>query len=70
MKANVGNTERVIRMVVGIALLSLLFILEGNAKYIGLLGLVLVVTAALSWCPAWALLGVNTCPAETRKSAM
>lgn len=70
MKANIGDTERVIRIVVGLALLSLLFMLEGNAKYLGLIGIVLIVTAALRWCPAWTLLGVNTCPVETPKTGM
>ncbi len=32
MKANVGNTDRIIRIVLGLGLLSLWFILEGNAR--------------------------------------
>ena len=70
MKANMGNTEREIRVVLGLALLSLLFILEGNAKYLGLIGLIPLVTAAVSWCPLWALFGINTRPVETHKHAM
>ncbi len=70
MKANMGNAERVIRVIFGLVLLSLLFILQGNAKYLGLIGLIFVVTAAVSWCPLWALFGINTCPAETHKHAM
>ncbi len=63
MQANIGNTERVIRIILGLALLSLLFILEGNASYWGLLGLIPLATAAVRWCPVWKLLGINTCPA-------
>ncbi|MDP1708295.1 MAG: DUF2892 domain-containing protein [Gammaproteobacteria bacterium] len=63
MQANIGNTERLIRIILGLALLSLLFILEGNASYWGLLGLIPLATAAVRWCPAWKLLGINTCPA-------
>jgi len=70
MKANMGNTERVIRIIAGLALLSLLFILEGNVKYVGLIGLILLATAAVSWCPMWALLGINTCSTETHKPVM
>lgn len=61
MQENIGNTERVIRVIIGFALLSLLFILEGNASYWGLLGLIPLATAGLRWCPIWKLLGINTC---------
>lgn len=64
MQENIGNTERVIRVILGLALLSLLFILEGNASYWGLLGLIPLATAAVRWCPIWKLLGINTCSAE------
>lgn len=66
MKANIGNVERVIRVILGLALLSLFFILEGNARYWGLVGLIPLGTAAIGWCALWALLGINTCPAEQR----
>ncbi len=66
MKANIGDTERVIRVIIGLALLSLLFILEGNARYWGLVGLIPLATAAISWCPLSALFGINTCSAEQR----
>lgn len=69
MKANVGNTERIIRVIIGIALLSLLFVLEGNMRYLGLIGIIPLATAAVSWCPVWALLGINTCPATQHKSS-
>ena len=61
MKKNVGYTDRIIRLVVGIVLVSLFFVLEGNARYIGLIGLVPLMTAALHFCPAYTLLGFNTC---------
>lgn len=63
MQKNIGNTEGVIRVIIGFALLSLLFILEGNASYWGLLGLIPLTTAAIRWCPIWKLLGINTCSA-------
>jgi hypothetical protein len=64
MKANVGNADRAIRIVLGLALLSLLFILEGNARFIGLVGIVQLLTATIRFCPLHAILGVNTCPAK------
>ncbi len=62
MNANVGGIDRMLRIVVGIALLSLFFVLEGNARYLGLLGLVMLATGIFRFCPAYTLLGVNTCP--------
>lgn len=61
MKANVGNTDRIVRAIVGIALLSLVFILEGGARWLGLIGLVPLATAIFAWCPAYAPFGFNTC---------
>jgi len=47
-------------------LLSLLFILEGNARWWGLIGIGPLLTAALGWCPAHSLIGVST--TKTKKS--
>ena len=66
MKANVGSIDRVLRIVVGVALLSMLVLVEGNAKYIGLAGLVLIGTAIFSFCPIYAVLGLKTRPAGDR----
>jgi len=41
--------------------LSLIFVLEGNARWWGLIGLVPIATAAIGWCPGWAVFGINTC---------
>jgi hypothetical protein len=62
MNANVGGIDRTLRIVVGIVLLSLFFILEGNARYLGLIGIVVLATGVFRFCPAYTLLGVNTCP--------
>jgi hypothetical protein len=61
MTANVGGMDRTLRIVVGIVLLSLFFVLEGNARYLGLLGLVMLATGVFRFCPAYTLLGMNTC---------
>ena len=65
MTVNVGNADRIIRIVVGLAILSLLFILEGNARWFGLIGLVPLATGLVRWCPAYSVLGTNTCGAKT-----
>jgi hypothetical protein len=66
MKANVGGIDRVLRIVVGVAVLSLFFILEGNARYFGLIGLVPLLTAFVRFCPLYAIIGVSTCPASAK----
>lgn len=68
MKANVGGVDRVLRIVVGLALLSLVVLLEGSARWWGLVGLVPLVTGLARWCPAYLLFGLNTCPLH-RKTA-
>ena len=64
MTQNVGGIDRTLRIVAGLAILSLLVLLDGNARWWGLLGLVPLGTALLRWCPAYTLIGVNTCPAK------
>ena len=61
MKPNVGTIDRAVRIVLGLGILSLLFILEGGARWWGLVGLLPLVTGLIAWCPAYALLGVHTC---------
>ena len=57
MEKNVGTVESAIRVVVGLALLSLMLVLEGDASALGLIGLVPIFTALIEWCPATYLLG-------------
>ena len=59
MKPNIGSIDRTLRIMAGFALLSLIFILEGNAKWFGLIGMVLLFTAVVRWCPAYAVLGLG-----------
>lgn len=61
MKKNVGSGDRIFRIVAGLGLLSLLFVLEAPMKYLGLIGLVPLATSLMGWCPLYTLLGVNTC---------
>ena len=68
MKSNVGSIDKIVRIVVGIALLSLFFILDGGMKYIGLIGIVPIATALMGWCPLYSLIGLSTCPLTGKKS--
>ena len=66
MKANVGGIDRVLRILAGIGLLSLVFLLEGSSRWWGLVGLVPLATGLFSFCPLYPLLGVSTCPLEKK----
>lgn len=59
MKQNIGNIERIIRVVVGLGILSLAFI--GPRTPWGYIGLLPIITAATGFCPPYALLGISTC---------
>ena len=59
MKKNVHNVERVIRVLIGLAIISLVFI--GPQSPWGWLGLIPVATGLTGWCPPYAMLGISTC---------
>lgn len=63
MKPNIGTIDRIIRAVAGIALMASYFLglLTGTASIVALVvGIVLLGTAAIRWCPPYSLLGINT----------
>lgn len=68
MITNMGSIDRVVRVVVGLALLSLLFVLDGGARWFGLIGVVPILTAAIGWCPAYLPFGISTCPRREGKA--
>lgn len=59
MTKNIGNVERVIRALVGLALIALVFV--GPKSMWGWIGVVPLLTAALGWCPPYAIFGISTC---------
>ena len=65
MQANVGSVDRAIRIIIALALFSLFFLLDGNLRYLAVIGFVPLVTALASWCPLYSLLGLSTCPRKT-----
>jgi hypothetical protein len=67
MTCNVGVVERGVRIVMGGSFLALgaLGGLPGvYAAVAFVVGAILVLTGAVGFCPAWKLLGVNTCPVK------
>jgi hypothetical protein len=65
MTINVGSIDRTIRIILGIVLLSLVFLLEGGIRFIGLIGIIPLLTAAVRNCPLYSLIGTSTCQGET-----
>jgi hypothetical protein len=64
MEPNIGKTERVVRVVLGLGILSLAFV--GPASAWGYLGLAPVVTGLVGWCPPYTLLGLDTRTAKEK----
>jgi hypothetical protein len=61
-----STTERVFRVVIGLALLSLLYFVNLPLGYLGLIGLLPIATAIFKYCPISHMLGINTCRMTAR----
>lgn len=57
---NVGGFDRILRIIVGLALISLVFV--GPKVVWGWIGLVPLLTGVFKFCPAYKLFGINSCP--------
>ncbi len=56
---NVGTIDRVLRVIVGLALIAITFV--GPQTPWGWIGVVPLATALIGFCPAYRLLGIRTC---------
>ena len=59
MNINVGTVDRVVRVVIGLALITAAAM--GRIGLWGWLGIVPLATGLFRFCPAYTLLGMNTC---------
>ncbi|MCW8872037.1 MAG: DUF2892 domain-containing protein [Xanthomonadales bacterium] len=59
MKINEGSIDRIVRIVAGLVLISLVFI--GPQSPWGWIGVVPLATGLIGWCPAYTLFGIDTC---------
>lgn len=62
MKSNVGGIDRILRVVVGVALIALT--LMGVIGAWGWIGVVPLLTAAVGFCPLYTVLGFSSCPVK------
>ncbi len=62
MQTNEGKLDRMIRVIVGLVLLSLTLV--GPQSMWGLVGLVPLLTGLVGYCPLYSVLGINSCPLQ------
>jgi len=65
MKANEGNLDRALRVIVGLGLVAIVFV--GPQTPWGWVGLIPLATGVFGLCPLYTLLGINTCPLKDAK---
>lgn len=65
MNTNVGSTDKVIRIITGVAMLAYLWKGQGQLRWLGWPGVVLIATALVSLCPSYAARGIKT-PTNTQ----
>ncbi len=69
MKCNVGKTDQMVRLVLGVILLGAAFFsgVEGTLKYILIVaGIIALGTGLLKFCALYTLLGMSTCDTEEK----
>lgn len=59
MPQNEGALDRILRIVVGLGVVSLAFV--GPKTPLAFIGLVPLATGLIGWCPAYSLFGIRTC---------
>lgn len=62
MKKNIGNSDRTIRLILG-SIIVIVGIVYGS--WLGLIGLVPILTALVGWCPLYVPFGISTCRTKT-----
>ncbi len=65
MNSNVGSTDRIIRIIAGLAIGAVGFYYQ---SWFGLIGLVPLATGLVGWCPAYLPFGISTCRLPAGKS--
>ncbi|GAB4392878.1 MAG: DUF2892 domain-containing protein [Kiloniellaceae bacterium] len=66
MSRNVGNLDRILRVILGVVLISLVFI--GPKTAWGWIGVIPLVTAFIGFCPAYRLLGICTAARNSKEA--
>ncbi len=64
MVKNVGSADKVIRWIVGLALLSIIYWVDSPWRWIGLIGFIPILTGSINYCPLYSVIGVSTAKKE------
>jgi len=64
MKTNEGGIDRILRILAGLVLIGLAY--TGTVGMWGYIGVVPLATGLIGWCPAYTMLGMNTCPMKSK----
>ena len=67
MQINVGRLDRIVRIVIGLVLLSLPLWLDSSWRWLGLIGFMPLITGLAGRCPGYRLFGLSTCPMQEKK---
>ncbi|MBU0713292.1 DUF2892 domain-containing protein [bacterium] len=65
MKCNVGKTDKIIRWIIGIVAIALGIFFK---SWWGAVGLIPIVTASMSFCPIYSIVGLSSCKVEKKKA--
>jgi len=58
MEKNVGGRDKVVRIVLGLVIIGLGIYFK---NWLGLIGLILLLTGLMGWCGLYKVFGINTC---------
>lgn len=61
MNKNVGKIDKAFRLVVGLVIIALGVI---NESWLGIIGLIPLLTAVIGWCPLYIPFKISTCKKE------
>jgi len=64
LKKNVGSIDRILRILVGAALIIAYFVMENASPFL-LIGIIPLATGLMSSCPLYSILGLRTCPLDS-----
>lgn len=64
MTANVGGVDRILRIIVGLALIAFAVFSKNEYAVWGWVGIVPLATGIIRWCPAYLPLGIKTCKTD------
>ncbi|WOI10750.1 DUF2892 domain-containing protein [Thalassospira lucentensis] len=78
MKSNVGKIDRALRVILGVVLIALPFVVAtetgpfaalGGFGWVAMIaGAIMILTGGMRFCPLYRILGIGTCPIDTKSA--